>query len=82
MLICRRGSTVCGFFVTDTHIDEFPALGDTIRRLAESVTYDFCILGGDYNFGYRQESGMAYLRMKELAEAGEAVAGLRGVGQS
>ncbi|HRT49654.1 MAG TPA: metallophosphoesterase [Anaerohalosphaeraceae bacterium] len=56
-------------FVTDTHIDEFPALGDTIRRLAESVTYDFCILGGDYNFGYRQESGMAYLRMKELAEA-------------
>ncbi len=54
--------------VTDTHIDEFPSLAGEIVRLAESVEYDLCILGGDYNFGYRQESGMAYLRMRELAE--------------
>lgn len=56
-------------FITDTHIDEFPTLGETIRRLAESVSYDVCILGGDYNFAYRQESGMAYLWMKQLADA-------------
>jgi len=56
-------------FVSDTHIDEFPTLGESIRRLAESVPYDLCILGGDYNFAYRQESGIAYLRMKALAES-------------
>ena len=54
--------------VTDPHIDEFPTLAETILNLAGTREYDFCILGGDYNFGYRQESGMAYLRMKELAE--------------
>ena len=54
--------------VTDPHIDEFPTLAERVLDLAETLEYDFCILGGDYNFGYRQESGMAYLRMKELAE--------------
>ena len=54
--------------VTDPHIDEFAALGERILKLAETLEYDFCILGGDYNFSYRQEGPMAYLRMKELAE--------------
>ncbi len=54
--------------VTDPHIDKFRTLAQKILELAETVEYDFCILGGDYNFGYRQESGLAYLRMKELAE--------------
>lgn len=54
--------------ITDFHIDEFETLGEKILNLAAGVEYDLCILGGDYNFGYRQESGLAYLRMKELAE--------------
>ena len=54
--------------VTDPHIDEFEALAGKVLELAGQVDYDFCVLGGDYNFGYRQESGLAYLRMKELAD--------------
>ena len=54
--------------VTDPHIDEFATLAERVLKLAETLEYDFCILGGDYNFGYRQESGMAYLRMQELAK--------------
>ncbi len=54
--------------VTDPHIDEFATLAERILKLAETLEYDFCILGGDYSFSYRQESPMAYLRMKELAE--------------
>lgn len=56
------------FFVTDTHIDAFEELAEKILKLAHSLEYDFCILGGDYNFGYRQESGLAFLRMQELAK--------------
>jgi len=55
-------------FITDTHIDAFEELADKIMSLAVRVDYDYCILGGDYNFGYRQESGLAYLRMRKLAQ--------------
>ena len=54
--------------VTDTHFDESATLGERILKLSETLEYDFCILGGDYSFSYRQESPMAYLRMKELAQ--------------
>lgn len=55
-------------FVTDTHINAFEELAGRILNLAVGLDYDFCILGGDYSFGYRQESGLAYLRMQELAK--------------
>lgn len=55
-------------FVTDPHIDAFEELTDKVLRLTDTLEYDICILGGDYNFGYRQESGMASLRMQQLAK--------------
>ena len=55
-------------FVADPHIDELQDLPDKILSIAAELEYDFCILGGDYNFGYRQESGLAYLQMQQVAE--------------
>lgn len=55
-------------FVADPHIDQLQGLADKILAIADELEYDFCILGGDYNFGYRQENGLAYLQMQSLAE--------------
>jgi predicted MPP superfamily phosphohydrolase len=55
-------------FVADPHIDELEGLEDKILTITDELEYDFCVLGGDYNFGYRQENGLAYLQMKLLAE--------------
>lgn len=55
-------------FIADPHIDEIDGLEDKILTIAEGLEYDFCVLGGDYNFAYRQENGLAYLQMELLAE--------------
>ena len=55
-------------FIADPHIDEIEGLEDKILSVTDQLEYDFCILGGDYNFGYRQENGLAYLQMELLAE--------------
>lgn len=55
-------------FIADTHIDQLQDLKDKILAMADELEYDFCILGGDYNFAYCQENDMAYLQMKFLAE--------------
>ena len=39
-------------FVTDMHIDGIPGMVERIVRLVEGVDYDYCILGGDYSFGF------------------------------
>jgi hypothetical protein len=54
--------------LTDPHFGESATLAERILKLAETLEYDFCILGGDYSFSYRQKTLMAYPRMKELAQ--------------
>lgn len=55
-------------FIADPHIDEIQGIEDKILTFADELEYDFCVLGGDYNFGYRQENGLAYIQMQSLAE--------------
>ncbi len=39
-------------FITDMHIDGIDCLAERIIRIAGKVEYDYCILGGDYSFGF------------------------------
>jgi len=55
-------------FVADLHIDQLQGLAETILAVASKREYDFCVLGGDYNFACRRENGLTYLQMQSLAE--------------
>ena len=39
-------------FITDMHVDGIAGLADNIIHVANSVEYDYCILGGDYSYGF------------------------------
>ena len=39
-------------FIADMHLDGMSGLAERIIRIAERVEYDYCILGGDYSFGF------------------------------
>lgn len=54
--------------VTDLHIDGMDALAEKIITILGNINYDFCILGGDYSFGYSDDDGLAWERMKTIVE--------------
>ena len=54
--------------ITDLHLDGMEGLCEKILDKAESVDFDYCILGGDYGYKW-DESEPAYSRMKQVAEA-------------
>jgi len=54
-------------FLADLHVDGNPPLADRIIDAVESLTYDICLLGGDYNFATNKESDVAFSRMVKIA---------------
>jgi predicted MPP superfamily phosphohydrolase len=54
-------------FVSDLHIDGQEGLAEKLIGLIEPLTYDFCLLGGDYTFGADRESEVATSRMVKIA---------------
>ncbi len=55
-------------FISDFHINELPELVPKILNLAKEVDYDFCILGGDYEFKTNGVSQSARQLMRTIAE--------------
>jgi uncharacterized protein len=53
--------------ITDLHIDGNDQLADKVIDLVEGLSYDLCILGGDYTFAENKESDIAFSRMVKLA---------------
>lgn len=39
-------------FITDMHLGRIECLAERITSIAGQVEYDYCILGGDYSFGF------------------------------
>jgi len=54
--------------VTDLHVDGMDGLTEMIITTLGDVDYDFCILGGDYSFGYNDDRGLVCRRMRTIAE--------------
>ena len=54
--------------VTDLHVDGMNGLAEMIITTLGDVDYDFCILGGDYSFGYNDDRGLVCERMRTIAE--------------
>lgn len=52
--------------ITDLHIDGNDQLADRVIDVAEDLSYDLCILGGDYSFDHHEESDIAFSRMVKL----------------
>lgn len=55
-------------FLSDMHIDEIDGLAERIIETVEPLSYDLCILGGDYTFHHTIESDVAYSRMEMLGQ--------------
>lgn len=55
-------------FITDLHINAIDSLTDRIIQIAESATYDFCILGGDYSFQIHGDAKPAEPYLEELTQ--------------
>jgi predicted MPP superfamily phosphohydrolase len=55
-------------FITDLHIDAIESLTDRIIQIAESATYDFCILGGDYSFQIRGDTRLSEPYLERLTQ--------------
>lgn len=54
-------------FVSDLHIDGQERLAEKLIGLIEALTYDYCLLGGDYTFRSDRESEVATSRMVKIA---------------
>jgi len=54
--------------ITDLHIDAIDSLTDRIIQIADSETYDSCILGGDYSFRVRGDTTLAECHLRRLAQ--------------
>lgn len=66
-------------FMTDLHIDGLDGLAERVIELVGGIDRDFCILGGDYSFGRREDSEAAYSRMGEIAKVLSAKSRVFGV---
>ncbi|MHC4123186.1 MAG: metallophosphoesterase [Planctomycetota bacterium] len=53
--------------ITDFHIDGTDGLAEIIITALGGIDYDFCILGGDYSFGYNDDRGSVCERMRAIA---------------
>ena len=49
-------------------MDGMDGLTEMIITTLDDVDYDFCILGGDYSFGFKDDRGLVCKRMKTIAE--------------
>lgn len=54
--------------ITDLHIEAMEQLSERIVGVVSRTDYDYCVLGGDYGFGYSRGDGLVYSRMKEIAQ--------------
>lgn len=54
--------------ITDLHIDGIESLTDRIIQIANSTTYDFCILGGDYSFRIHGNTTLVERHLRKLAQ--------------
>ncbi|MBN1457542.1 MAG: metallophosphoesterase [Sedimentisphaerales bacterium] len=53
-------------FITDLHIDCMDELGEEILAAIRGHHYDFCILGGDYSFGWGRDNEKARKLMEVI----------------
>jgi len=53
--------------ITDLHVDGIDILAEKIISTIDKIDYDFCILGGDYSFGHKQQGESAHPKMRLLA---------------
>lgn len=54
-------------FIADMHLDGVSGLAGCIVHIAERVEYDYCILGGDYSFGYDAGEERMRHQLREVA---------------
>ncbi len=55
-------------FITDMHIGGIDCLAERIIRIAEQVEYDYCILGGDYTYGFHANSKIIRQQLCKVIE--------------
>ncbi|MFQ6035028.1 MAG: metallophosphoesterase, partial [Sedimentisphaerales bacterium] len=55
-------------FITDMHIEKIGCLADRIVSIARQEDYDYCILGGDYSFGFDISNPAIRQRLSEVLE--------------
>lgn len=55
-------------FVADLHIDNTDALVEKIIEAVDSVTYDICVLGGDYTFGHAWKNAIDHSNLETIAK--------------
>ena len=52
--------------ITDFHVGALKGLCEGVLAKAHENNYDYCILGGDYIFGWREEDTEAYRKISEI----------------
>jgi predicted MPP superfamily phosphohydrolase len=55
-------------FITDMHLGGIECLAERINRIAGQVEYDYCILGGDYSFGFDATNEVMNQQLREVIE--------------
>ena len=55
-------------FITDMHIEGIDCLAERIIRIAGQVEYDYCILGGDYGFGFDANNELMRQQLGKVVE--------------
>jgi predicted MPP superfamily phosphohydrolase len=55
-------------FITDMHLGGIECLAEKINRIAGRVEYDYCILGGDYSFGFDATNEFMNEQLREVIE--------------
>jgi predicted MPP superfamily phosphohydrolase len=56
-------------FIADMHVDGTSGLAESIIRIVERVEYDYCILGGDYSFGFDASDERMRQQVREVVKS-------------
>jgi predicted MPP superfamily phosphohydrolase len=55
-------------FITDMHLGGIECLAERINLIAGQVEYDYCILGGDYSYGFDATKELIKQQLREVIE--------------
>jgi predicted MPP superfamily phosphohydrolase len=55
-------------FITDMHLGGIECLAERINRIAGQVDYDYCIIGGDYSYGFDSTNEVMKQQLREVVE--------------
>jgi predicted MPP superfamily phosphohydrolase len=55
-------------FVTDLHLDGTKPLADKVLGIVSKIDYDYCILGGDYNYGRNTDRDHVYPQIEQIVK--------------